>query len=155
MTPAHQSATPSAARGTSSLYAPVGVVGAGTMGAGIAQVAAVAGRRVLLTDAVPGAAERAITQIRDRVKSQVARGRLKIDPDALRLEATDLADMGSCDVVIEAIAEDLRAKKELFSELEHVVAADCVVASNSSSLSPTAMAAGLAHPSRVVGLHFF
>jgi 3-hydroxybutyryl-CoA dehydrogenase len=134
---------------------PVGVVGAGTMGAGIAQVAAVTGRRVLLTDAVPGAAERAIGHIRDRVKAAVAKGRLEADPDALDLSATNLADLAACDVVVEAVVEDLAAKRELFARLEQVVGPDCMLASNSSSLSPTAMAAGLARPDRLVGMHFF
>jgi 3-hydroxybutyryl-CoA dehydrogenase len=135
---------------------PVGVVGAGTMGAGIAQVAAVAGRRVLIADAVPGAAERAVGAIRDRVKAQVAKGRLTVDPDELDLSAVDsLAGLAECGVVVEAIVEDLAVKKALFAELEGVVAADAVLASNTSSLSPTALAAGLVHPERVVGLHFF
>jgi 3-hydroxybutyryl-CoA dehydrogenase len=135
---------------------PIGVIGAGAMGAGIAQVAAVAGRRVLITDAVPGAAERAVTGIRDRVKAQVAKGRLSVDPDALDLTALDSADgLAECGVVIEAIIEDLAAKRALFAELETVVESDVILASNTSSLSPTALAAGLAHPERLVGLHFF
>ena len=135
--------------------APVGVVGAGTMGAGIAQVAAVSGRRVLLADAVPGAAERAVERIRDRVKSAVAKGRLTVDPDALAITPAALEDFGDCDMVVEAIVEDLDAKKGLFASLEDVVGPDAILASNSSSLTPTAMAAGLRHPERVVGLHFF
>ena len=134
----------------------IGVVGAGTMGAGIAQVAAVAGRPVRIADAVPGAAERAVTVIRDRVKAQVAKGRLSVDPDALDLIAVDAADgLAECEVVIEAIVEDLEVKRALFAELETVVASDAILASNTSSLSPTAIAAGLAHPERLVGLHFF
>jgi 3-hydroxybutyryl-CoA dehydrogenase len=125
------------------------------MGAGIAQVAAVAGRRVLLADAVPGAAERAIGKIRERVKAQVEKGRLDADPEALDLTAVELAGLAECDVVVEAIVEDLGAKKALFAELEGIVGADCMLASNSSSLTPTAMAAELAHPGRLVGLHFF
>ena len=134
----------------------VGVVGAGTMGAGIAQVAAVAGRRVLIADAAPGAASRAAGAIRDRVKAQVAKGRLTVDPDTLDLTAVDgVASLAECGVVIEAIVEDLAAKRTLFAELETVVAPAAVLASNTSSLSPTALAAGLAHPERLVGLHFF
>src|SRR5580693_413811 len=125
------------------------------MGAGIAQVAAVAGRRVLLADAVPGAAERAIAKIRDRVKAQVEKGRLGADPAALDLTAVDIAGLSECGVVAEAIVEDLGAKKALFAELEAIVGPGCMLASNSSSLTPTAMAAGLAHPGRLVGLHFF
>lgn len=143
----------------SSIVGVIGVIGAGTMGAGIAQVAAVAGHRVLLADAVPGAAERGVAAIRDRVKTQVARGRLDANPDALDLEAVDsaagLVALAECGIVIEAIVEDLAVKRELFAELESVVGPDCILASNTSSLSPTALAAGLEHPGRVVGLHFF
>ena len=135
---------------------PVGVVGAGTMGAGIAQVAAVAGRRVLIADAVPGAAERAVAAVRDRVKAQVAKGRLSVDPDALDLTAVEsVAGLAGCAVVVEAVVEDLAVKRALFAELEAVVAADAILASNTSSLSPTALAAGLTSPRRLVGLHFF
>jgi len=134
----------------------IGVVGAGTMGAGIAQVAAVAGHRVLIADAVPGAADRAVAGIRERVKAQVAKGRLSVDPDALNLTAVDFADaLAGCGVVIEAVIEDLAVKRALFAELETVVAGDAILASNTSSLSPTALAAGLDRPGRLVGLHFF
>jgi 3-hydroxybutyryl-CoA dehydrogenase len=134
----------------------VGVVGAGTMGAGIAQVAAVAGRRVLIADAVPGAAARAVAAVRDRVKAQVAKGRLSVDPGALDLTAVEsVAELAGCAVVIEAVVEDLAVKRALFAELEAVVAADAILASNTSSLSPTALAAGLTSPRRLVGLHFF
>ena len=133
----------------------IGVIGAGTMGAGIAQVAAIAGHRVLLADAVDGAASRAVDRIRERVKSQVAKGRLDVDPDALDVTPTEISEMGGAGVVIEAVVEDLGVKRRLFAELEELVSADCLLASNSSSLTPTAMAAGLAHPERLVGLHFF
>ena len=133
----------------------IGVIGAGTMGAGIAQVAAIAGHRVLLADAVDGAASRAVDRIRERVKSQVAKGRLDVDPDALDITATEISEMAGAGVVVEAVVEDLGVKRRLFAELEELVSADCLLASNSSSLTPTAMAAGLAHPERLVGLHFF
>jgi 3-hydroxybutyryl-CoA dehydrogenase len=133
----------------------VGVIGAGTMGAGIAQVAALAGHRVLLADAVDGAAGRAVDRIRERVKAQVAKGRLDADPDALDITATEISELGGAGVVVEAVVEDLGVKRRLFAELEQLVPADCLLASNSSSLTPTAMAAGLAHPERLVGLHFF
>jgi 3-hydroxybutyryl-CoA dehydrogenase len=138
---------------------PVGIVGAGTMGAGIAQIAAVAGDRVLVVDAVPGAAERAIAGIRERVKAQVAKGRLSVDPEALDLAAVDsaagFAALADCGIVIEAIVEDLAVKRALFAGLEDAVGPDCILASNTSSLSPTALAAGLARPERLVGVHFF
>jgi 3-hydroxybutyryl-CoA dehydrogenase len=126
------------------------------MGAGIAQTAAAAGRRVLLFDAVAGVAERAIARIREQVKSQAAKGRLAACKGDLDITPSGaLAGLSECDVVVEAIAEDLAAKRALFADLEQVVSASCVLASNSSSLTPTAMAAGLAHPERLVGLHFF
>jgi 3-hydroxybutyryl-CoA dehydrogenase len=126
------------------------------MGAGIAQVAAVAGHPVLIVDAVPGAAARAVDTIRDKVKARVAKGRLSVDPDTLDLTAVDsVAGLAGCAVVIEAVVEDLAVKRSLFAELETVVSAGTVLASNTSSLSPTALAVGLAHPERLVGLHFF
>ena len=136
--------------------APVAVVGAGTMGGGIAQVAAVAGHSVAVYDAVEGAAERAVAAIRDRVAQLVARGRLDCDPAGLRLAvATELGELAPARCVIEAVAEDLAVKQALFADLEKVVTPDCVLATNTSSLSPTAIAAGLSHPERLVGLHFF
>jgi 3-hydroxybutyryl-CoA dehydrogenase len=135
---------------------PIGVVGVGTMGVGIAQVAAVAGYQVLLLDAADGAARRGVATIRGQVKALAAKGRISVDPDSLDITAIDDASaLSGCAVVIEAIVEDLAAKKALFASLERVVAPDTVLASNTSSLSPTVMAAGLEHPERVVGLHFF
>jgi 3-hydroxybutyryl-CoA dehydrogenase len=135
--------------------APVAVVGAGTMGAGIAQVAAVAGHPVVVYDAVEGAAARAVAAVRDRVAGLVQKGRLE-GPVDLRLEvAGELGELARAACVIEAVAEDLAVKQALFADLEKVVAPDCVLATNTSSLSPTAIAAGLSHPGRLVGLHFF
>jgi 3-hydroxybutyryl-CoA dehydrogenase len=133
----------------------VAIVGAGTMGAGIAQVAAVAGPPVIVYDAAVGAAARAADAIRDRVARLVEKGRLK-GPTDLHLEvAGELGDLAPARCVIEAVAEDLGVKQALFGDLEKIVAPDCVLATNTSSLSPTAIAAGLSHPGRVLGLHFF
>jgi 3-hydroxybutyryl-CoA dehydrogenase len=135
--------------------APIAVVGAGTMGAGIAQVAAVAGHPVIVYDAVDGIAARAANAIRDRVTRLVEKGRLE-GPVDLRLEvAGELGHLAPARCVVEAVAEDLAVKQALFADLEKVVAPDCVLATNTSSLSPTAIAAGLSHPGRVVGMHFF
>jgi 3-hydroxybutyryl-CoA dehydrogenase len=134
----------------------VAVVGAGTMGAGIAQVAALAGHQVLLFDAAPGAAERAVSGVGEQVKSLVARGKLDVDSDTLSLTAVDdLGALAPARVVVEAIVEDLAVKRRLFADLERVVAGECVLATNTSSLSPTAIAAGAARPERVIGVHFF
>jgi 3-hydroxybutyryl-CoA dehydrogenase len=137
----------------------IGVVGAGAMGAGIAHVAALAGHPVLLYDAQPGAVERARAGIARDFDTLAAKGRLAAGDAAAaaaRVQpAADLLDFGRCALVIEAIVEDLEAKRGLFRQLQDIVAADCILATNTSSLSVTAIAAGIAHPQRVVGMHFF
>lgn len=136
--------------------APIAVIGAGTMGTGIAQVAAVAGHPVAVYDTAEGAAERAVAAIGRRVAGLVDKGRLDLDPARLRLVVADLPqDLAPVRCVIEAVAEDLAVKQALFASLEAIVAPDCVLATNTSSLSPTAIAAALDHPERLVGLHFF
>ena len=134
--------------------APIAVIGAGTMGAGIAQVAAVAGHPVIVYDTAPGAAGRAVSAVRERIARLVAKGRLA--PAPLRLEvARELGDLAPAGGVIEAVAEDLAVKQALFAAVEKIVTPGCVLATNTSSLSPTAIAAGLSHPGRLVGMHFF
>lgn len=137
----------------------VGIVGTGTMGCGIAQVAAQASCRVLLHDARAGAVAEARAELGRIWQQLAAKGRLPADAvEACRsrlAEATGLAEFAGCDLVIEAIVEDLGAKQELFRDLEAVVRPDCVLATNTSSLSVTAIAAACAHPGRVAGFHFF
>ena len=138
---------------------PVAVVGAGTMGAGIAQVAALAGHPVRLHDTRPGAATQAIDGIRDGLRTLASKGRLdaeRAESAARALCTTDaLADLESCGLVIEAIVERLDAKAALFGALEAIVAPDCLLATNTSSIPVTAIGAGLRHPARLGGLHFF
>jgi 3-hydroxybutyryl-CoA dehydrogenase len=137
----------------------VGVVGAGTMGAGIAEVAAAAGHPVRLHDNRPGAAADACAALAARLAKRVARGKLsQADADALvaRITPSDaLADLAPAGLVVEAIVEELAVKRALFAELEALLAPAAILASNTSSLSITALAAGLARPERVVGMHFF
>ncbi|WP_461029015.1 3-hydroxyacyl-CoA dehydrogenase NAD-binding domain-containing protein, partial [Streptomyces sparsus] len=137
----------------------VAVVGTGTMGQGIAQVALTAGHRVLLHDVAPERAERAAEQIRGRLDRLVAKGRMDAETRAAadgRLHAAeDLADLAGAEVVVEAVLEELGAKQQLFSALEAVVGEHCLLATNTSSLPVTAIAAALRHPGRFVGLHFF
>jgi len=136
----------------------IGVIGAGVMGAGIAQVAAAAGHEVLLIDAVPDAVERARSAIDKDLQGGVRRGKLAADEaqaTLARLRPAQWNDLGSCALVIEAIAEDLEAKRTLLARLQQVVPSDCIIATNTSSLSITAIAAGSRHPERVVGMHFF
>ncbi|GAA4350750.1 3-hydroxyacyl-CoA dehydrogenase [Angustibacter luteus] len=138
---------------------PIAVVGAGTMGAGIALVAAQAGHPVRLLDVRDGAAAAAVDGLRSKLDGLAAKGRLDADEAAAaasRLSvAGSVADLGACAVVIEAVAERLDVKQALFADVEAVVTADALLATNTSSLSVTAIAAPLAHPGRVVGLHFF
>jgi len=137
----------------------VGVVGAGVMGRGIAQVMAQAGSSVLLFDAAPQAAGRAVDAVRQAWERLAEKGRLDADDVAAnlsRLTVVDtLAAMAQCDVIIEAIVERLDAKQSLFGELEKVVGAETILATNTSSLSVAAIAAACQHPGRVAGLHFF
>ena len=138
---------------------PVLVVGAGIMGAGIAQVAAQAGHPVWLYDAREGAAAQAIAQLNDTLRGLAAKGKLSsesVQATISRLQAVNrLEDASAAALVVEAIVEDLVAKRSLLAQLEHVVAADAVLATNTSSISVTALAHGLKHPQRLVGMHFF
>jgi 3-hydroxybutyryl-CoA dehydrogenase len=134
-----------------------GVCGAGTMGRGIAQVLAQCGVRTLLYDAQPGAAQRGLDSIAQQLGKLAEKGRVA-DPQAIvkRIEIVPgLETMAACHLVVEAIVEDLAAKRALFSALEGVVAESCILASNTSSLSVTAMAAACRRPGRVAGYHFF
>lgn len=135
----------------------VAVIGAGTMGAGIAQVAAVAGHPVLLYDVRAGAVQKAIGDIRDNVQKLVAKGKLSQQKAAeLRVSAAgSLNNIAPARLVIEAVIEDLAAKREVFGKLEALVTSECVLATNTSSISITAIAAGLQNPGRLAGMHFF
>jgi 3-hydroxybutyryl-CoA dehydrogenase len=136
-----------------------GVAGAGTMGRGIAQVLAQCGARTLLFDSQPGAALKARDSIAQALGKLVEKGRLnaaELDQSLGRIEIIDsMEGLAPCHVVIEAIVEDLSAKRQLFSTLEATVGGDCILASNTSSLSVTAMAAACKRPGRVAGYHFF
>lgn len=137
----------------------VGVVGAGAMGAGIAQVAAEAGHPVRLYDVRPGAAAGALAQIRADLERLVAKGKLPLHQAADTLERLDVADLLSdlrdAALVVEAIVEQLDAKRSLFRELEDIVTPACILATNTSSISVTDIANGLQEPGRLVRVHFF
>ena len=139
--------------------AAVAVIGAGAMGAGIAQIAAQAGHRVLLHDMRANAAADAQRALATTLRGLAAKGKLTeaaAEDAAARIEPIEtIGDAAGAALVIEAIVEDLAVKRRLFAELERIVATDAILATNTSSLSVTALAAGLAHPGRVVGMHFF
>ena len=137
----------------------IGVIGAGTMGAGIAQVAATAGHSVRLMDVREGAALAAIAQIDKVFANLVSKERMsskdRISTLARITAVTSLSDMSDAALVVEVIVENLAAKQALMRDLETVVSPQAVLASNTSSISITAIANGLQHPQRLVGMHFF
>jgi 3-hydroxybutyryl-CoA dehydrogenase len=137
----------------------VGVVGAGTMGAGIAQIAALGGYDTRLHDPIPAALVAGIERLRAALSKGAAKGLWgEEEANAARDRvgaATSLADFGECDLVIEAAPEDLELKRELFAALAETCGPNAVLASNTSSLPVSAIAAGIPQPERVIGMHFF
>ena len=137
----------------------IGVIGTGAMGRGIAQVAAAGGVRVLMSDARPGAAQEAREFIARMLDRAAEKGSMRKEDAAAAVERITIVggppDMKPCHVVIEAIVENLQAKQALFAELEAAVAPDCILASNTSSLSVTTIASTLKSPQRCAGFHFF
>jgi 3-hydroxybutyryl-CoA dehydrogenase len=137
----------------------VAVVGSGAMGSGIAQIAAAAGHQVLVYDTRPEAVDKAIAGIGKAYEKLVDKGRMgaqEADLARLRLRAAaSHSELKDAALVVEAIVEDLDVKRALFAELEAIVAPRCILATNTSSISVTAIAAQLARPERLVGMHFF
>ncbi len=137
----------------------VAVIGSGAMGSGIAQVAAVAGHTVRLFDMRPEAVEKAIAGIGKALARLVEKGRMgaaEADLARERIHATrSLDEAKDAALVVEAVVEDLDAKRALFADLEGIVGPDCILATNTSSISVTAIGATLKRPERLVGMHFF
>jgi len=137
----------------------IGVVGAGAMGRGIAQIAAQAGIRVRLFDVQPQAVDSARESLQAVWRRLVDKGRMSVEDAEASLErvapCSDMQELADVDLVVEAIVERLDVKCDLFAKLEGIVGPDCILASNTSSLSITAIAAACKNPGRVVGYHFF
>ena len=137
----------------------VGVVGLGTMGAGIAQVCVQAGVPVVGREVTPELGERARAQVDRFLSRGVEKGRLsepEKDAALARLRTTtSLADLAGCDLVIEAIVEEIEPKRALFAELDRIVRPEAILATNTSALPVTELAAATTRPERVVGMHFF
>jgi 3-hydroxybutyryl-CoA dehydrogenase len=137
----------------------IGVIGTGAMGRGIVQVAAAGGMNVLITDARPGAAQEAREFVAKMLARAAEKGSMTTEDAHVasnRVKIVDaLSDLRQCHVVIEAIVENLDAKRALFAELEQIVAPECILATNTSSLSVTTIAAKLKTPQRFAGFHFF
>ncbi len=138
---------------------PVAVVGAGTMGSGIAQVAATAGHKVLLFDMNREAINAGILRLKDGLEKLAARGKITLarcNEIIGRIEpCTQLSELAEAGLVIEAIVEKVEVKQSVFSELESICSVETIFASNTSSISITAIASELKHPERFVGMHFF
>ena len=137
----------------------IGIVGAGAMGSGIAQVAVEAGHPVVLYDAYPEALERSrkkFDKLMDRLIAKGKRTEETVSASKERLSyVADFSALKEADWVIEAVIEDMEVKKDIFSRLERNCSSDCIFATNTSSLSVSGIAAACEDPSRVMGLHFF
>ncbi len=137
----------------------IGVVGAGTMGMGIAQVAAMAGHHVVLTDSNTTGLQKAQTQLQDQLNRLAEKGKIS-NADAVATFgrfyfSENLNACAECELIIEAVIEDLSVKKSLFETLEKTVSSNCILASNTSSLSVTSLASSCKNPERFIGMHFF
>ncbi len=137
----------------------IGIIGAGTMGSGITQVAATAGHKTLLFDADTATLKRAADNLKKTFSKLVEKGKLtneKAKEIVARITyASSLSDFKDCGLIIEAIIENPEVKQKVFADLEKMVSGDCVLASNTSSLSITSIASACAKPERVIGIHFF
>lgn len=137
----------------------IGVIGAGAMGAGIAQVAAQAGHQVKLYDNREGVAQTSIDSMAKQLAKLVERNKFTVDQVQQILArlsvANSLEDFSDTGLVVEAIVENIDVKKSIFDALETICSANCILASNTSSISITRLAAGMKHPERMVGMHFF
>lgn len=137
----------------------IGVIGSGAMGSGIAQVAATAGHKVVVFDTNTEALQRASAGLNKSLQTLVEKGKLTQDKAGSikenTLHAEQLSSMRDCDLIIEAIIEDINVKQKLFADLETQVKPACILASNTSSLSIAAIGAACKDSSRVVGIHFF
>ena len=130
------------------------VVGAGTMGSGIAQVLAASGRRVSLHDAAPGAVERGLAAMGKSLERLAAKG-ADIAPDDVLGRVSPVERIVSADLMIEAVVEDQAVKEEIFREADSVLPAEAILASNTSSIPIASLAAATSRPDRVIGMHFF
>ena len=137
----------------------IGVVGAGTMGNGVAQTFAVAGFPVVMRDLTQTALDRGIKTIKKSLDRMVSKGKLSAQDAEQALgrirPTTSMSDFKDCDLVVEAIVENLEIKSKLIQELDGICRADAILATNTSSISVTRIAAASASPQRVIGMHFF
>jgi 3-hydroxybutyryl-CoA dehydrogenase len=140
------------------MFSKIGVIGAGQMGAGIAQVIAASGFATLLFDAQTAALSRGVEGIQNRLNQAVQKGKITSDVAQATIKrltpANSLKDFADCDLVIEAIIENFEIKAELFKQLDAIVKPSAILASNTSSISITRIAASTKRPEQVIGVHF-
>ena len=129
------------------------VIGAGQMGAGIGQVVASSGRRVSLHDAAPGAVDRGLAGMRTSLEKLAEKG--GADPDEVLGRVTPVDELVEADLLIEAVVEDAAVKEEIFRRADQALPAEAILASNTSSIPITSLAAATERPDRVIGMHFF
>jgi 3-hydroxybutyryl-CoA dehydrogenase len=129
------------------------VVGAGQMGGGIAQVVAASGRRVSLYDAAPGATERGLATMRKSLEKLAEKGGADADEVLARVQAVD--DLAPADLMVEAVIEDFEIKQDVFRRADATLPPEAILASNTSSIPITSLAAATQRPDRVIGMHFF
>src|SRR4249919_4254345 len=129
------------------------VAGAGQMGGGIAQVVAASGRRVSLYDAYPGATERGLATMRKSLEKLAEKG--GADPDEVLARVTAVDEIAPADLMVEAVIEDFEIKQDVFRRADDVLPPDAILASNTSSIPITSLAAATKRPDRVIGMHFF
>ena len=137
----------------------IGIVGAGAMGSGIAQIASQAGQDVVLFDLSQEALTSSSSKLQKVMNRLIEKGKVTSD-EAIAIQerivrTTMVASLKDCDLIIEAVVEDLEVKKRVFKSIEEIASKEAIIASNTSSLSITSLASFCAHPERVVGLHFF
>jgi len=129
------------------------VVGAGQMGGGIAQVVAASGRRVSLYDSYPGATDRGLATMRKSLEKLAEKG--GADPGEVLSRVTAVDEIGPADLMVEAVIEDFEIKQDVFRRADDVLPHDAILASNTSSIPITSLAAATQRPDRVIGMHFF
>ena len=137
----------------------IGIVGSGAMGSGIAQVAATAGHNTVIYDTSNAALEKAKANLSSVLSKLIEKGRLNADESKKIFElirfTNVFSELSKCNLIIEAIVENLEVKQNVFGDLEKIVSANCILASNTSSLSITSIASACEKPERVIGIHFF
>ena len=137
----------------------IAIIGSGTMGAGIAQVAAQVGNKVIVIDTNQIALDKASTTLQNTLAKLTVKGKITVEKSKEIAEnilwSSNMPDLKNSDLVIEAIVENLEIKKKVFAELETIVSENCILATNTSSLSVTSVAAACKNSERVIGIHFF